>query len=222
MHVADARGPEDAIKKEYGRSTLGRMEDLGVVRDDLVAIHAVYVDDAEIDLIAARKVKVSHNPAANMFLGDRIARIARMRRAGVCVGLGTDGGLDNNTLSIFHEMKLAALVQKSAEADPQAITAGDITRMATVEGGRIAELPIGTLAPGQLADFVVIDLSDIALVPGDRLESHMVYSMSDRAIRHVLVHGKAAVQGGRLCGSEESELRRRVVASTRRFFNASS
>jgi 5-methylthioadenosine/S-adenosylhomocysteine deaminase len=69
---------------------------------------------------------VSHNPAANMFLGDRAARISRMRRAGVCVGLGTAGGLDNNTLSIFHEMKLTALVQKSAAADPQAITAGDI------------------------------------------------------------------------------------------------
>jgi 5-methylthioadenosine/S-adenosylhomocysteine deaminase len=157
-----------------------------------------------------------------MFLGDRAARIARMRNAGVCVGLGTDGGLDNNTLSIFHEMKLTALVQKSAAADPQAITAGDITRMATVEGGRIAELPLGSLAPGQLADFVVLDLSDIALVPGDRLESHMVYSMSDRAIRHVYVHGSPAVQDGKLCGFDESDLRRRVVASSRRFFNAVS
>jgi 5-methylthioadenosine/S-adenosylhomocysteine deaminase len=220
MHVADARGPEDVIRKQYGRSTIGRMEDLGVVRPDLVAIHAVYVDDAEIDLLAGRKVRVSHNPAANMFLGDRIARIARMRRAGICVGLGTDGGLDNNTLSIFHEMKLAALAQKSAEGDPQAISASDVIRMATVEGGRIAELPLGSLAPGQLADFVVIDLSDIALVPGDRLESHMVYSMSERAIRDVYVHGKAAVKHGKLCGLPESELRRRVVASTRRFFEA--
>jgi 5-methylthioadenosine/S-adenosylhomocysteine deaminase len=220
MHVADARGPEEAIKKQYGRSTIGRMEELGVVRPDLVAIHAVYVDDAEIDLLSERRIRVSHNPAANMFLGDRAARIARMRRAGMCVGLGTDGGLDNNTLSIFHEMKLAALVQKSVEADPQAISAADLTTMATVEGGRIAELPLGRLAPGQLADFIVIDLSDIALVPGDRLESHMVYSMSDRAIRHVYVHGKAAVKERRLCGLEEAELRRRVVASTRRFLEA--
>lgn len=55
-------------------------------------------------------------------------------------------------------------------------------------------------------------------MPGDRLESHMVYSMSDRAIRHVYVHGKPAVKDGRLCGIEEAELRRRVVASSRRFF----
>jgi 5-methylthioadenosine/S-adenosylhomocysteine deaminase len=153
-----------------------------------------------------------------MFLGDRAARVARMRRIGMCVGLGTDGGLDNNTLSIFHEMKLAALVQKSTEADPQAITAADLTRMATVEGGRIAGQPLGSLAPGQVADFTVIDLSDIALVPGDRLESHMVYSMSDRAIRHVYVHGKAVVENGKLRGLDEAELRRRVVAATRRFF----
>ena len=218
MHVADARGPEQSIRNQYGRSTVGRMEELGVVRSDLVAIHAVYVDEAEIDLLAGRHVKVSHNPAANMFLGDSVAPVVRMRRAGMCVGLGTDGGLDNNTLSIFHEMKLAALVQKSMGANPQAITAAELSLMATVEGGRIAELPIGSLAPGQLADFTVIDLSDIALVPGDRLESHMVYSMSDRAIRHVYVHGKSAVRGGRLRNIEEAELRRRVVASTRRFF----
>lgn len=120
-----------------------------------------------------------------VFLGDRTARIARMRRAGMCVGLGTDGGLDNNTLSIFHEMKLAALVQKSVEADPQAISAADLTTMATVEGGRIAELPLGCLAPGQLR----------------------------RPVR-------PAVKERRLCGLEEAELRRRVVASTRRFLEA--
>ena len=221
MHVADARGPEEAIQQKYGKSTIGRMESLGIVRPDLVAIHAVYVDQREIELLAGRNVKVSHNPSANMFLGDRAARVVHMRRAGMCVGLGTDGGLDNNTLSIFHEMKMAALVQKSIECDTQAVTAADLTKMATTEGGRIAELPLGSLAPGQMADFIVIDLSDLALVPNDRLESHMVYSMSDRAIRHVYVHGKPAVKDGKLCGIEEAELRRRVVASTRRFFQRS-
>lgn len=221
MHVADARGPEEAIQQKYGKSTIGRMESLGIVRPDLVAIHAVYVDQREIELLAGRNVKVSHNPSANMFLGDRAARVVHMRRAGMCVGLGTDGGLDNNTLSIFHEMKMAALVQKSIECDTQAITAADLMKMATTEGGRIAELPLGSLAPGQMADFIVIDLSDLALVPNDRLELHMVYSMSDRAIRHVYVHGKPAVKDGKLCGIEEAELRRRVVASTRRFFQRS-
>jgi 5-methylthioadenosine/S-adenosylhomocysteine deaminase len=218
MHVADARGPEEAIRQKHGQSTLGRMETLGIVRKDLVAIHAIHVDEKEIDLMAAREVKVSHNPSAMMFLGEPPAKVTRMRKAGMCVGLGTDSGLDNNTLSIFHEMKMAALVQKSMAADPQAITAAEITKMATVEGGRITEQPLGALAPGQLADFTVIDLSDLALVPGDRLESHMVYSMSDRAIRHVYVHGKRAVKDGWLCGIEEAELRRRVSASSRRFF----
>lgn len=218
MHVADARGPEEVIRQEHGQSTIGRMETLGVVRNDLVAIHAIHVDETEIDLLAERGVKVSHNPSAMMFLGEPPARVTRMRKAGLCVGLGTDSGLDNNTLSIFHEMKMAALVQKSMAGDPQAITAADITKMATVEGGRIAGLPVGSLAPGQLADFCVIDLSDLALVPPDRLESHMVYSMSDRAIRHVYVHGKPAVQNGGLTGISEAEIRSRVLASTRRFF----
>jgi 5-methylthioadenosine/S-adenosylhomocysteine deaminase len=218
MHVADARGPERMIHEAYGCSTIGRMKELGLVRPDLVAVHAVYVDEKEIDLLAEREVKVSHNPSANMFLGDSAARVLYMAQTGMCVGLGTDGGLDNNTLSIFHEMKMAALVQKSSAGNPQAIKAGEVIKMATVEGGRIAELPVGRLSVGQRADFVVIDLSDLALVPGDRLESHMVYSMSDRAIRHVYVQGKPAVTNGRLCGIEETALRRRVVDATRRFF----
>jgi 5-methylthioadenosine/S-adenosylhomocysteine deaminase len=217
MHVADARGPEKMIHDRHGCSTIGRMKHLGLVRPDLVAIHAVYVEEKEVELLAERNVKVSHNPTANMFLGDSAARIAYMKKVGMCVGLGTDGGLDNNTLSIFHEMKMAALVQKSVARDPQAITAGEVIKMATVEGGRIAELPVGSLSSGHRADFTVIDLADIALVPADRLESHMVYSMSDRAIRHVYVHGKPAVNDGKLCGLEEAALRRRVIEATRRF-----
>jgi 5-methylthioadenosine/S-adenosylhomocysteine deaminase len=217
MHVADARGPEKMIHDRHDCSTIGRMKHLGLVRPDLVAIHAVYVEEKEVELLAERKVKVSHNPTANMFLGDSAARIAYMKKVGMCVGLGTDGGLDNNTLSIFHEMKMAALVQKSVARDPQAITAGEVIKMATVEGGRIAELPVGSLSSGHRADFTVIDLADIALVPADRLESHMVYSMSDRAIRHVYVHGKPAVNDGKLCGLEEAALRRRVIEATRRF-----
>jgi 5-methylthioadenosine/S-adenosylhomocysteine deaminase len=218
MHVADARGPEKMIRDKYGCSTIGRMKDLGLVRPDLVAVHTVYADEKELDLLAERKVRVSHNPTANMFLGDGVARITYMKKAGMCVGLGTDGGLDNNTLSIFHEMKMAALVQKSVARDPQAITAGELIKMATVEGGRIADLPVGSLSLGQRADFAVIDLSDLALVPSDRLESHMVYSMSDRAIRHVYVHGKPTVKDGRLCRFDEAALRHRVIAATRRFF----
>jgi len=220
MHVADARGPEDIIRQRFGRSTIGRMADLGLLRRDLVAVHAVYVDETEIALLADRGVKVSHNPSANMFLGDCFARVAAMRRAGVCVGLGTDGGLDNNTLSIFHEMKMTALVQKSMAGDPQVITAADIVRMATVEGARITDWPGGRIAPGRTADFVVIDLGDLALVPPDHLESHMVYSMADRAIRQVYVHGRPVVSEGRLRGLDERELRGRVVAATRRFFGA--
>jgi 5-methylthioadenosine/S-adenosylhomocysteine deaminase len=218
MHVADARGPEAIMHQQYGCGTIARMRDLEFIRPDLIAVHAVYVGENEVELLAHHHVKISHNPAANMFLGDSAARVTHMRNAGMCVGLGTDGGLDNNTLSIFHEMKMAALVQKSVAGDPEAITAGDVIKMATVEGGRITELPVGSLSPGQRADFAVIDLSDIALVPGDRLESHMVYSMSDRAIRHVYVHGKPAVWERKLCGLEETELRRRVIAVAKNFF----
>lgn len=210
LHVAEARGAEEIIRERHGTSTVGRMAELDLLHDDLVAVHVVYVDDREIALMADRGVKVSHNPSANMFLGDGVAKVVAMRRAGIRLGLGTDSGLDNNTLSIFHEMKMAALVQKSTAGNPQALTAADLVAMATVDGAALTEWPVGRLAEGTPADFVVIDLDDLALVPADRLESHMVYSMSDRAIRHVYVHGRAIVRDGRLTGVDTRDLARRV------------
>jgi 5-methylthioadenosine/S-adenosylhomocysteine deaminase len=215
MHVGDARGAEDLIRQRWGRSTVERMEDLGLPGADLVAVHGVYVNDDEVKRLAGAGVKVAHCPSPNMFLGDGVARVLAMRRAGMVVGLGTDGGLANNTLSVFHEMKMTALVQKSMAGDPAAITAREIIEMATVAGAAITGWPVGRLAPGCAADFVVIDLDDLALVPGERLASHMVYSMSDRAIRDVYVAGRPVVQDGRLARVDARDLGRRVEAALR-------
>jgi 5-methylthioadenosine/S-adenosylhomocysteine deaminase len=101
--------------------------------------------------------RLPHVPIPGRCRGSCLAEISsRLLNASV-PNLGTDSGLDNNTLSIFHEMKMAALVQKSVAGDPQAINAGEIIKMATIEGGRIAELPVGSLSSGQRADFTVIE-----------------------------------------------------------------
>jgi 5-methylthioadenosine/S-adenosylhomocysteine deaminase len=221
MHVADSAGSEKRVRSACGCSTIARMDQLAVLDESLVAVHAVYVDDEEADLLARKRVKISHNPAANMFLGDKACPVRRLRRQGAVLGLGTDSALDNNSLSIFHEMKLAALTQKSQAGDPEAIKAADLIEMATVNGGILAEWPVGKLTPDHAADFVVIDRTDLALVPDDRLASHMVYSMSDRAIRHVYVNGRCVVRNGRLAGIDEQELVANVRKVAGPFFSDS-
>ena len=206
MHVADSAGSEKRVHAACGCTTIARMNELSLLDESLVAVHAVYVSDEEAAMLGRNQVRISHNPAANMFLGDKAAPVRPLRRNGAIIGLGTDSGLDNNSLSIFHEMKLAALTQKSLAADPEAITAADLIEMATVNGGVLSEWPVGRLAPAHKADFVVIDRADLALIPDDRLASHMVYSMSDRAIRHVFVEGRCVVEDGRLVGIDEREL----------------
>lgn len=202
------------------RSTVARIAELNLLGPELVAVHAIHVDEAEVARLAEAGVKVSHNPSANLFLGEPAAPVLSMRRAGICVGLGTDSALDNNTLSIFHEMKTAALLHKSAAGDPRALTARDVIEMATVNGGAITEWPIGQLAPGYCADFVVLDLDDPALVPDDRLESHVVYSLADRAIRDVWVAGQPIVRERRLTGLDTEMFTRRVREASRPFFHA--
>jgi 5-methylthioadenosine/S-adenosylhomocysteine deaminase len=218
MHIADSAGSEKRVRAACGCSTIACMDRLALLDESLVAVHAVYITDEEADLLADKNVKISHNPAANMFLGDKTCPVRRLRRQGAILGLGTDSALDNNSLSIFNEMKIAALTQKSQAGDPEAIKAADLIEMATVNGGILSEWPAGKLAPGQAADFVVIDRSDLALVPDQRLASHMVYSMSDRAIRSVYVDGRCMVRDRRLAGIDEQELVAKVREVVRPFF----
>ncbi len=220
VHMADARGAEEMIRARYQRSTVRRMAELNLLGPELVAVHAIHVDEAEVARLAEAGVKVSHNPSANMFLGEPAAPVLAMRRAGICVGLGTDSALDHNTLSIFHEMKTAALIHKSAAGDPRALTADGAIEMATVNGATITEWPVGRLAPGHCADFVVLDLDDPALLPDDRLESHLAYSLADRAIREVWVAGRPIVRDRRLTGLDTEAFTRRVREASRPFFRA--
>jgi 5-methylthioadenosine/S-adenosylhomocysteine deaminase len=150
-----------------------------------------------------------------MFLGDGITRIPEMLRAGVRIGLGTDGGCTNNRHSVLEEMRMTSLLQRVRLLDGMALPAERAFAMGTAGGAEVLGLEAGAIAAGQLADLVAIDLDDPSLHPRNDLLKSVVYAMSPRAVTDVWVHGRRVVADRRLATLDQQALMARVRALTR-------
>ncbi|WDM02872.1 amidohydrolase [Alicyclobacillus cycloheptanicus] len=219
IHVAEEMFEVNEILRDYGVRPVHYLDSLGVLDDSTLAIHLVWLEDDEIQLLGSRRASLAYCPSSNMFLADGITKIPELLRAGVNIGLGTDGACSNNRISVFEEMRMTSLLQKVRTLDATIIRAADTYRMGTSAGGEILRLPIGKIEAGYRADFVAIDLNDLSLHPSskDLLLSHVVYAMQPTAIRRVVVGGKTVVQDGQLQQVWNGEVRQRVTAVQEKF-----
>jgi 5-methylthioadenosine/S-adenosylhomocysteine deaminase len=195
MHVAES---ESAANGLGGVRALRLLEDWGCLTNRLVAVHAVWLFDGELDRLGATGGLVSYNPASNLFFGERVIDLDAYQRRGITVGLGTDSSASNNSQDMFADLRVAALSQRLRARDPEAVSVSEMLALCTSQGATVMDLPVGELAPGRFADFVVLDAEDPSLQPIDRLESHLVYAMKPRAIKGVYVGGERVAWEGRL------------------------
>ncbi|RMH40812.1 MAG: amidohydrolase [Deltaproteobacteria bacterium] len=215
IHLAEEQYQVTESLERFGARPLIAVDQLGVVDDAMIAIHGCWFDADERALLARRGASLVYNPSSNMFLGDGITDVVDLRARGVRVALGTDGGCSNNQVSVFGEMRMTALLQKVARTDGQAIAAEDCFAMGTLFGGEVLRLPVGRICPGYRADLVAVDLDDPSLWPVQALAKNVVYALSSRAIRHVMVDGEVVVCDGALTRVDLEEIRNRVRALTR-------
>ncbi|MGW1028720.1 amidohydrolase family protein [Streptomyces sp. NPDC002577] len=205
MHVAEIPEENAYARATRGTSTVRHLDRLGALGPDLLAVHAVWVDDEEIELLASRGCPVSHNAASNIkILGT--PRVADMIDAGVVVGLGTDGAPSNNRMSVIDEMWLASIVQKGLRRDPTALPAATVLRMATIDGARALGMDhlVGSLEPGKRADLVVIDPSTPNFATAADPVSALVTALKSENVESVLCDGEWLLRGRRLTRVDES------------------
>jgi 5-methylthioadenosine/S-adenosylhomocysteine deaminase len=214
LHLAEARYERQQIVERYGLTPVRLLEKEGLLKERLVTIHTVWVDEEELDLIAASGAGVVHCPGANAFLGDGMARVPEMLSRGIHVALGPDGGCANDRQSVFEEMRMAGLIAKARLEDGSALDAPTVLKLGTLAGGDMLGLPVGAIAPGMRADLVAVDLTDLSLLPLQTLERQIVNSMQASAIARVMVGGRLVVERGRLTGVDHAEVRARVAAAT--------
>ncbi|HEV2238629.1 MAG TPA: amidohydrolase [Ktedonobacterales bacterium] len=194
IHVAEGRYERDTIRERYGLSPIRWLESLGLALERMTAIHCVWLEDDDIQLMAERDARLVYNPASNMFLGDGVTRIVDMLRAGLTIGLGSDGGCSNNRVSVFDEMRMCALLQKVTHLSSEVVPAETAFAMGTAGSAATLGLPAGRIAPGHYADFVVLDGADPSLQPPWSYEKNVVYAMTPHAIRAVIVAGQTVYQ----------------------------
>ncbi|CAN5705713.1 amidohydrolase [soil metagenome] len=217
LHLAEASYERAQVEQRYGLSPVRLLDAEGLLDRRLIAIHTVWVDDQELDLLAESGCAVVHCPGANAFLGDGMARVPEMLERGIRVALGPDGGCANNRQSVFDEMRMASLVAKARLKDGAALDARTALGMGTSAGADLLAVDAGRLSPGAFADLVALDLADLSLQPRATLERQIVHSMQATAIERVMVGGEVVFAGGRHTRVDASELRARIDAVTRRW-----
>lgn len=204
LHLAETEGEVNNSVKNFGLTPVRYLYKLGVLSPRLLISHGIYVDDDEIRMLADHEVKVAHNPASNMKLASGMHfKFNEMRRAGILVGLGTDGCSSSNNLDMVEAMKLASLLGKVWRKDPEAVAANEIFQSATENGAAIANLKAGKIAEGYLADLSLVDLNMPAFIPNFNFISNLVYAANGNCIDTVICDGKILMQNKKVSGEDE-------------------
>ena len=212
-HVHETAGEIAESLQIHDCRPLARMDELGLVNERLMAVHATQLEDGEIAVLAERGCSVVHCPQSNLKLASGFAPVETLLTAGINVALGTDSTASNNDLDLLEEMKTAALLAKAVSGNAEAVSAAAALEMATLGGARALGLDgeIGSLVPGKAADFVALDLSAANTQPVYDPASQVAYSCKSSQISDVWVRGKALMEAGRLAWDDED----RILAQAR-------
>ena len=200
IHLAETRDEVNTIAADQKASPAMFLDSLGLWNGRSLAAHAVWVDEADMTMLAARGVGLSHNPESNMKLASGTAPVAAWLTHGIRAGLGTDGAASNNDLDMFEAMRTAALLQKHASGDPRALPARQALELATRRGASALGLEgrIGSLQAGKLADVITVSTSSARQTPMFDPLSHLVYVTRGTDVRTTVVNGRVLMREGRV------------------------
>jgi 5-methylthioadenosine/S-adenosylhomocysteine deaminase len=208
VHIHETLAEIEESLAQYGMRPLERLRRLGLVTPNLIAVHAVHLEPAEIALLASENASVAHCPSSNLKLGSGIAPIKEMLAKGINIGIGTDGAASNNRLDLLSEIRLAALLAKGATSDASVMNAYQSLHAATLGGAKALGLDheIGSIVVGKSADFCAVSLDDPILAPCYSPASHMVYVAGRENVSHVWVAGKMMLENHTLSGFMKKDL----------------
>lgn len=176
------------------------------------------MSDEDLQILADRKVSVSHCPIPNMILGSGAADIRRIAQRGINVSLAVDGAASNDSQNMFETVKMAALVSKLLARDPSVSSAGEILSMATLGGAKALGMDqqIGSIEVGKQADLCLYDTDSLYSYPVNDPIATLVYSAAPSGLSKVLVSGKVIFEQGNLAAEDVAEIRVRAAEAVAR------
>jgi len=208
IHLSEEEWENKKIESEKGMSSIAYLNNLGALTEKTIAAHVNWVSTHDIEILKQTGAGVVHNPQSNMKLATGICPVPDLLKAGVKVGLGTDGATSNNDLDMFGEIQTAARLHKIARKDPTAVNAKEAIWMATKGGAKVLGLDkaIGSLEANKKADIVLLDMDKPHLVPLYDAHSQLVYSVKGSDVDTVIIDGKTVVENGNLLVCDEEKI----------------
>jgi 5-methylthioadenosine/S-adenosylhomocysteine deaminase len=205
-HLLSAKSQVPLASERYGGSTVAFLERIGGIAEWTSFAHAIWLDDDEVKRLGELGGTIVHNPVSNLKLGAGIAPVPAMLRAGVHVGLGTDGASSNDSQNMFETLKAASIVQRPIAARTEWPTALDTLRMCWDGGAKAMRQRIGRIAAGYRADLVLLRPGELRLAPKDQIANQLVYSELGRSVDTVMVEGEVVVRERRVTSVDATAL----------------
>ena len=218
IHILETRLQRVLGQEKYGKSLVRYVHDLGCLDSRKLVIHAIWVDDADIALMAEANCSVAHNPICNLKIGSGVMPFRALRDAGINIAIGTDEApLDDNT-NVWHAAKTLGLVQKLTTPDwtrwPKAAEILDCVILGGARSMRL-ERQIGQIAPGFEADLILVDLDTIAFTPLNDLRRQLVFCENGSSVVMTMVAGRIVMRDGKLLTVDEAALKAEIREAMR-------
>jgi cytosine/adenosine deaminase-related metal-dependent hydrolase len=197
-HASESQAECEEVVKMYGASYFRSLKDLNALGPETILAHGIWLDDEEYEIVKQTNTRITHNPSSNCKLASGICDVTRYHDMGVIVGIGTDGPPCNNNFDMFHDMRLAAFLQKVKHLDELALPAEKVLRMATFEGAQAInwEKEIGSVEAGKKADLIMVDTNEVNSYPLYNPISHLIYSASGKDVTMTMINGEIVYQEG--------------------------
>lgn len=207
IHVSETRKEVEDIQTKYGMRSAEYLHSIGLLGQNVIAAHCVWLDQHEIELMAYSGTSIGHCPKSNLKLASGIADIDTYTKAGITVGIGTDGTASNNTLDMVEEMRFAALLAKVINYNPEAVNARTALQMATINGAKALGLDkiTGSLEIGKSADLIMVHADASNMIPVYDEYSAIVYAMNCKNVRSSMVNGEWIMRNRTLCHLDKEE-----------------
>lgn len=213
MHVLETRLQRVLGDRLYGKSLVRYVHERGVLTDRSLVIHAIWVDEADMDLMALSGCSVAHNPLCNLKLGSGIMPFRKLADRGVNICLGSDEMCSDDAVNLWNVAKLAGLVHKITEFDYRKWpSAKEVLRCGTVNSAQAMRIgnTVGSIEVGKQADLILVDLNTLAFTPLNDLYRQLVFSENGSSVRLVMVAGRILVEDGRVLSADEEALKANV------------
>ena len=196
VHVSETQSEHEGSLTRWGLTPFRILDRYGVWDTRAIAAHCVWTTEDDWAGMAEKGVACVHNPVSNLKLGSGVAWIPAMKAAGVPIALGTDGVSSNNNQDMFEEMKFAAVLHNGVTRDPLALLPQDVLAMATREGAKALGRQTGRIAPGYVADLILVDFTRPHLTPCHSVMDNLVYAAHGSDVVMNMARGKIIYKDG--------------------------